>query len=122
MPLAVPPPRGSRFGSPPVLSRVYWARPEMVVEVSYEWTPEGLLRYVAYLGEREDKPANRRAPRPVSRRVRLTPLVFINDISDRDAANRPETTHRIPDWEKRIRVHVSRQAESGLDLLLEIQM
>jgi bifunctional non-homologous end joining protein LigD len=32
MPLAVPPPRGSRFGSPLVLSRVHWVRPEMVVE------------------------------------------------------------------------------------------
>ena len=35
MPLAEPPPRGSRFGSPLVLSRVHWVRPEMVVEVSY---------------------------------------------------------------------------------------
>jgi hypothetical protein len=35
-----PPPRGSRFGSPLVLSQVHWVRPEMVVEVSYaEWTP-----------------------------------------------------------------------------------
>jgi DNA ligase D-like protein (predicted ligase) len=58
MPLAVPPPRGSRFGSPLVLSRVHWVRPEMVVEVSYaEWTPDGLLRHVVYLGEREGKPA-----------------------------------------------------------------
>jgi DNA ligase D-like protein (predicted ligase) len=58
MPLSVPPPRGSRFGSPLVLSRVHWVRPEMVVEVSYaEWTPDGLLRHVVYLGEREDKPA-----------------------------------------------------------------
>ena len=58
MPLAVPPPRGSRFGSPLVLSRVHWVRPEMVVEVSYaEWTPDGLLRHVVYLGERADKPA-----------------------------------------------------------------
>jgi ATP-dependent DNA ligase len=33
-------------------------RPEMVVEVSFvEWTPDGLLRHVVYLGEREDKPA-----------------------------------------------------------------
>ncbi|MGB9644066.1 MAG: hypothetical protein WCB44_02875, partial [Stellaceae bacterium] len=40
MPIAIPPPRGSRFGSPLVLSRVHWVRPEMVVEVSYvEWTP-----------------------------------------------------------------------------------
>src|SRR5207237_1463322 len=58
MPLDVPPPRGSRFGSPLVLSRVHWVQPEMVVEVSYvEWTPDGLLRHVVYLGERKDKPA-----------------------------------------------------------------
>jgi ATP-dependent DNA ligase len=39
-----------------VLSRVHWVRPEIIVEVSYaEWTPEGLLRHVVYLGEREDK-------------------------------------------------------------------
>jgi len=57
IPLFEPPPRGSRFGSPLVLSRVHWVRPEMVVEVSYvEWT-DGLLRHVVYLGEREDKPA-----------------------------------------------------------------
>jgi bifunctional non-homologous end joining protein LigD len=56
MPLVEPPPRGTRFGSPLVLSRVHWARPEMVAEVSYvEWTPDGLLRHVVYLGEREDK-------------------------------------------------------------------
>jgi ATP-dependent DNA ligase len=41
-----------------VLSKVHWVRPEMVVEVSYvERTPDGLLRHVVYLGEREDKPA-----------------------------------------------------------------
>jgi ATP-dependent DNA ligase len=58
MPLSQPPPRGSRFGSPLVLSRLHWVRPEMVVEVSYvEMTPDGLLRHVNYLGEREDKPA-----------------------------------------------------------------
>ena len=65
MPLATPPPRGTRFGSPLVLSRVHWVRPEMVVEVSYvEWTPDGLLRHVVYLGEREDKLATevRRSP------------------------------------------------------------
>jgi bifunctional non-homologous end joining protein LigD len=54
MPLAEQPPRGTRFGSPLVLSRVHWVRPEMVVEVSFvEWTPDGLLRHVVYLGERE---------------------------------------------------------------------
>ena len=65
MPLAIPPPRGTRFGSPLVLSRVHWVRPEMVVEVSYiEWTADGLLRHVVYLGEREDKVASevRRSP------------------------------------------------------------
>jgi ATP-dependent DNA ligase len=56
IPLAIPPPRGTRFGSLLVLSRVHWVRPEIVVEVSYvEWTPDGLLRHVVYLGEREDK-------------------------------------------------------------------
>jgi DNA ligase D-like protein (predicted ligase) len=65
MPLSVPPPRGSRFGSPLVLSRVHWVRPEMVVEVSYsEWSPDGLLRHVVYLGEREDKPARGDRPLP----------------------------------------------------------
>jgi ATP-dependent DNA ligase len=59
MPLAESPPRGTRFGSPLVLSRVHWVRPEMVAEVSYvEWTPDGLLRHVVYLGERQDKLAN----------------------------------------------------------------
>jgi bifunctional non-homologous end joining protein LigD len=49
MPLSVPPPRGSRFGSPMVLSRVHWVRPEMVVKVSYaECTPDGLLRHVVF--------------------------------------------------------------------------
>ena len=32
MPLAEPPPRDSRFGSPLKLSRVHWVRPEVVVE------------------------------------------------------------------------------------------
>jgi DNA ligase D-like protein (predicted ligase) len=58
MPLDVPPPRGSRFGSPLVLSRVHWVRPEIVAEVTYlEWTDDGLLRQVVYQGLREDKPA-----------------------------------------------------------------
>jgi DNA ligase D-like protein (predicted ligase) len=67
MPLSEPPSRGGRFGSPLVLSRVHWVRPEMVVEVSYvEMTPDGLLRHVSYLGEREDKPAREvRRQRPI---------------------------------------------------------
>jgi bifunctional non-homologous end joining protein LigD len=58
MPLAVPPPRTTRFGSPLVLSRVHWVRPELVAEVKYlTWTGDSLLRQVVYEGLREDKPA-----------------------------------------------------------------
>ena len=58
MPLDVKPPRGSRFGSPLILSRVHWVRPELLAEVTYlEWTDDGLLRQVVYQGLRGDKPA-----------------------------------------------------------------
>jgi bifunctional non-homologous end joining protein LigD len=57
MPLAAPPPRSRRFGSPLELSRVHWVRPELVVEVKYlAWTGDNLLRQVVYEGLREDKP------------------------------------------------------------------
>jgi hypothetical protein len=50
------PPRSNRFGSPLVLSRVHWVRPELVVEVKYlTWTEDNLLRQVVYEGQREDK-------------------------------------------------------------------
>jgi len=71
MPLDMPPPRDSRFGSPLTLSRVHWVRPELVAEVKYlTWTEDNLLRQVVYEGLREDKPAAevRRAvpyPKPV---------------------------------------------------------
>ena len=56
MPLDVPPPRTSRFGSPLVLSRVHWVRPELLAEVKYlNWTDDNLLRQVIYKGLREDK-------------------------------------------------------------------
>jgi ATP-dependent DNA ligase len=87
MALAEPPPRESRFGSPLVLSRVHWIRPEMVVEVSYvEWTPDALLRHVVYLGERQDKLAievRRRPPHTTSDRqspVRSTLLNFVSRV------------------------------------------
>lgn len=58
MPLDVLPPRASRFGTPLVLSRVHWVRPELVAEVKYlTWTEDNLLRQVVYEGLREDKPA-----------------------------------------------------------------
>ena len=66
MPLDLPPPRDSRFGSPLTLSRVHWVRPELVAEVEYaEWTggitsgkladtgPK--LRAPVFLGLRDDK-------------------------------------------------------------------
>jgi DNA ligase D-like protein (predicted ligase) len=68
MPLDVPPPRSTRFGSPLVLSRVHWVRPELVTEVKYlTWTEDNLLRQVVYEGLREDKPASgvwREVPHP----------------------------------------------------------
>jgi DNA ligase D-like protein (predicted ligase) len=68
MPLDLPPPRGTRFGSPLVLSRVHWVRPELVAEVKFlTWTEDNLLRQVVYEGLREDKPAREvrlEAPRP----------------------------------------------------------
>jgi DNA ligase D-like protein (predicted ligase) len=66
MPLQVAPPRTNRFGSPLVLSRVHWVRPELVVEVKYlTWTGDNLLRQVVYEGLREDKsPADVQRPVP----------------------------------------------------------
>ena len=59
MPLDMPPPRASRFGSPLVLSRVHWVRPELVAEVKFlTWTDDNLLRQVVYGGLQVDKPAS----------------------------------------------------------------
>ena len=64
MPLDVPPPRDSRFGSPLILSRVHWVRPELVAEVKFlTWTEDNLLRQVVYEGLREDKPPRTSAVR-----------------------------------------------------------
>jgi DNA ligase D-like protein (predicted ligase) len=58
MPLEVAPPRSTRFGSPLILSRVHWVKPELVAEVKFlTWTEDNLLRQVVYQGLREDKPA-----------------------------------------------------------------
>jgi bifunctional non-homologous end joining protein LigD len=59
MPLHAQPTRSTRFGSPLVLSRVHWVRPELVAEVKHlTWTEDNLLRQVVYEGLREDKPAS----------------------------------------------------------------
>ena len=53
MPLAAPPPRDNRFGSPLKLSRVQWVRPAVVVEVTYlTWT-------AAYFGRSHIKASER---------------------------------------------------------------
>ena len=71
MPLAEPPPRDSRFGSPLKMSRVHWVRPQVVVEVTYlTWTEDNLLRQVSYQAQREDKLATqvvRPVPHPLPR-------------------------------------------------------
>ena len=57
-PLSAPPCERTRFGSPLVLSRVYWVEPELVAEITYlTWTADELLRHTVYLGLRSDKPA-----------------------------------------------------------------
>jgi bifunctional non-homologous end joining protein LigD len=53
VPLDVRPPKGTRFGSPLVLSRVHLVRPKMVVEVTYlTWTDDNLLRHVVFNSRR----------------------------------------------------------------------
>jgi hypothetical protein len=88
MPLEVPPPRSNRFGSPLVLSRVHWVRPELVVEVKFlTWTDDNLLRQVVYEGLREDKPAievRRSPPHPVA-----------PNITPDAAAHRPRPQKRV---------------------------
>jgi DNA ligase D-like protein (predicted ligase) len=73
MPLDVRPPKGTRFGSALVLSRVHWVRPKMVVEVTYlTWTDDNLLRHVVFDGVREDKPA-RDVVRPIPHPEKISP-------------------------------------------------
>ena len=75
MPLDIPPPRGSPFGSPLVLRRVHWVRRELVAEVKFlTWTEDNLLQQVVYEGRREDKPAaevRREVPYTKPQRVAL---------------------------------------------------
>src|SRR5262249_32862747 len=60
MPLAAPPPRENRFGSPLELSRVHWVRPRLVGEgTPLTGTEGGLWRGVSYRGQGDDKPGGR---------------------------------------------------------------
>ena len=73
-PLAEPPPRDSRFGSPLKLSRVHWVRPKVVVEGYLTSLGPRTTYFVRSTnqGQREDKPAKqvvRPVPHP-SRRSR----------------------------------------------------
>jgi len=71
---SAPPPllaaTSSRFGSPLLLNRVHWVRPELVAEVKFlTRTDDNLLRQVVYEGLREDKPARevcREVPRSIA--------------------------------------------------------
>jgi bifunctional non-homologous end joining protein LigD len=57
-PLAVPPPRKTRFGGASALSKVHWVKPQLVAEATYlAWSADGLLRHTVFVGLREDKPA-----------------------------------------------------------------
>ena len=64
MSVDVPPPKTTRFGTPLVLSRVHWVRPELAAEVTYlTWTADGLLRHVSTCGAQADDAFLKSEPR-----------------------------------------------------------
>jgi len=54
--------------------------------------------------------------------ISLTPLVFINDIGQRDAADWPEPAHGVADRQQGIGMDAERKAECGLRFFLELQI
>ena len=54
--------------------------------------------------------------------ARLAPSILVDDICERNTANRPKPAHRIPDRKQRIRVDAGRKAQSSLRFLLELQI
>src|SRR6202035_3970639 len=99
MPLDVPPPRTSRFGSPPGAQPRVLGAAGLVAEVKYlSWTADNLLRQVVYEGLREETGGRRGSPAGAA----LTPLTAsLNDqigpiIVRRDSAfdNRPSGDRR----------------------------
>src|SRR5205823_5964341 len=101
MPLDVPPPRTSRFGSPLVLSRVHWVRPELVAEVKFlTWTDENLLRQVVYEGLREDEPAaevRRPVPYPKPDPPKRSAVLAKRQRSKRSAVPAENILQLLPD-------------------------
>ena len=80
-----------------------------------------------YLGKRENTPAIEVASQHAPCRgdlitVMLPPSIVVDDIGERDTANRPEPAHRIADRQQGIGVDVRRQAKRGLRFLLELQL
>jgi bifunctional non-homologous end joining protein LigD len=84
MPLDIPPPRTSRFGSPLVLSRVHWVRPELVAEVKFLHAIIAFCHEQRYLrgGLQEETRSMRawRSPPAVTMRPRL-PLPALSSPS-----------------------------------------
>jgi hypothetical protein len=104
MPLEVPA-RASRFGSPLVLSRVHWVRPELFAQVKYlTWTADNRLRQVVYQGVHEDKPAAevRRAAASQGgvRRQSRCGLEKTKDIAQLNATAHPshQGSERAEEW------------------------
>ena len=54
--------------------------------------------------------------------VRLAPLVFIDDIGQRDTADWPEPAHWVAYRYQGIRVNAGRQAEGSFGFVLELQV
>ena len=53
---------------------------------------------------------------------RLAPAILVNDIGQRDPANRPEPSHRIADRQQGIRMDTGWKAQSGFRFVLELQV
>ncbi len=49
-------------------------------------------------------------------------MILVDDIREGNTTDWPEPAHRVADRQQGIRMHAGRQAESGLRLLLEIQV
>jgi hypothetical protein len=54
--------------------------------------------------------------------VRLAPLVLIDDIGERDTANRAKPAHGVADRQQGIGVETGRKAQSRFRFLLELQI